>query len=142
MRETFSAGEASHITGVSYSTLNHWARSRFLVPGAVDAKGSGNERRYTFKDLIALRAAKQLRSAGVSTQSLRKVVKVLRKKDVGDPLSELRLVVRGREVYVVHGAGELTAVLMREGQAAFSFVLDLTETVTTIRSGAASIKAA
>lgn len=142
MRETFSASETSSLTGVPYRTLDHWARTRFIVPSSCDAQGRGSERRYTFKDLVALRVAKELRSGGISTQALRRIIQFLRRKGIRDPLSELRLVVRGKDVFAVHGAEQLTSVLIEPGQFTFVFILDVTKTVQALETSVAKLKAA
>ena len=50
------------------------ARTKFIVPSIAEAQGTGTERRHSFSDLLALRVARELREAGVSTQKLRRVV--------------------------------------------------------------------
>ena len=58
IKESFSAGEAAKITGVSYRNLDHWARTKFIVPSISEARGTGTERKYAFDDLVALRVAR------------------------------------------------------------------------------------
>ena len=70
--DSFSTGDAVRITGVSFRNIDYWARTKFIVPSVAEAKGTGTERRYSFSDLLALRVARELREAGVSTQSLRR----------------------------------------------------------------------
>jgi|SRR5579872_1951545 len=125
MRELFSAGIASRVTGVPYRTLDYWARSRFIVPGGREASGTGSERRFTFDDLVALRTARELRTGGISTQALRQIVRFLKRHETDKPLSELRLIIRGKDVFAVGTNQELMSVLKSPGQYAFSFVLDL-----------------
>src|SRR5450631_3534251 len=97
----FSTGEAVRITGVSFRNIDYWARSKFIVPSIADAKGTGTERRYSFADLLALRVARELREAGISTQSLRRIVEFLRtRKGLTNPLAECHLIVTGSDVEV------------------------------------------
>src|SRR5258707_15864687 len=98
-KESFSAGEASRITGVPYLTLDHWARTKFIVPSIADADGIGTERKYAFNDLLTLRVARELREAGVSTQALRKVVERLRSLRMS--LAESHLMVVGSDIQLV-----------------------------------------
>src|ERR1043166_592551 len=129
-KESFSAGEASRISGVPYRNLDYWARTRFIAPSISEAKGIGTERKYAFNDLVALRVARQLREAGVSTQALRTIVKFLRnKKGLEHPLVEARLVVLGSDVKLVSSRDELISLLEKPGQSAFAFLLNLTRTV-------------
>ncbi len=142
MRETFSAGITSRLTGVPYRTLDYWARSRFIVPSAREARGIGSERQYTFQDLVALRTARELRSAGVSTQALRGVVRFLQRRGTEAPLSELRLIIRGKDVCAVGTNQELMSVLKSPGQGAFSFLLDVGHIVKHVKVGLKSLDAA
>ena len=80
--DSFSTGDAVRITGVSFRNIDYWARTKFIVPSIAEAQGTGTERRYSFTDLLALRVARELREAGVSTQSLRRVVEFLDRKSV------------------------------------------------------------
>jgi DNA-binding transcriptional MerR regulator len=132
----FSAGEAARITGVPYRTIDHWARTKFIAPGIAEAHGTGTERLYDFKDLVALRVARELRDAGVTTSALRRVIDALKKNDVESPLAETRLVAIGRDVAIVNGEAELVSVLRSPGQTYLAFVLDLGATVAELRQGA------
>jgi DNA-binding transcriptional MerR regulator len=142
-RESFSAGEASRITGVPYRNIDHWARTKFIVPSISEAKGTGTERKYAFDDLVALRVARELRQAGISTQALRRVVKFLQiKRGQQNPLAESRLVVVGSDVQIVHGCQELESLLNRPGQAVFAFMLNLARTVEEIKKDVQTVQAA
>jgi DNA-binding transcriptional MerR regulator len=142
-KETFSAGEAARITGLNYRTLDHWARTKFIVPSVSEANGTGTERKYAFGDLIALRVARELRGAGISTQALRSIVNFLKnKKGIQNPLAEARLVVIGSDVKLVTSCDEITSLLRRPGQAAFAFLLDIGRTVEEIKKDVRSIRAA
>ena len=57
----------------------------------------GGHGRYTFEDLVALKASKRLIDAGVSVQRIRKSIRALRKMlpTVQRPLAELILVATG-----------------------------------------------
>ena len=78
MRIGFSAREVLRLTGIRYSTLNLWAKNGLVAPSISDGSGSGNERVYSFSDLVALKVALELRKAGVTTRSLQKVVEFIR----------------------------------------------------------------
>ncbi len=141
-RQTFSAGITSRLTGVPYRTLDYWARSRFIAPSGREASGIGSERQYTFDDLIALRTARELRSAGVSTQALRRVIRFLRKGGARKPLSELRLVIRGKDVLAANSNEELLSTLESPGQYAFVFLLDIGHVVRDVEQAMVSMQAA
>jgi len=138
-RRTFSAGIASRVSGVPYRTLDYWARSRFIVPSGREASGTGSERQYTFDDLIVLRTAHELRAGGIS---LRSVVRFLRKNGPQKPLSEMRLVIRGKDVLAVNSNKELLSTLQSPGQYAFSFFLDVGQVVRELEQGIQALQAA
>jgi DNA-binding transcriptional MerR regulator len=134
VQQSFSTGEAVRITGVSFYNIDYWARTKFIVPSIAEAQGAGTERRYSFSDLLALRVARELREAGVSTQSLRRVVDFLRtKKGLTQPLAECRLIVTGTDVQVATSPEKIMSVLRTPGQTSFAFVFDLARTVDEMK---------
>jgi DNA-binding transcriptional MerR regulator len=102
--KVFTARQAARVAGVSYSTIAYWDRTRFLQPSVQGGKGSRGERIYSYEDLVALRVAHQLRQAGISLQSLRRVVRLLGGANVAACLAEERLVTDGRDLYERRGA--------------------------------------
>jgi DNA-binding transcriptional MerR regulator len=64
----FSAGQAAEAVGVSYRTIDHWAKTGVVEPGIEKASGTGTARWYSFRDLVALGVAKELRESGVNVQ--------------------------------------------------------------------------
>jgi DNA-binding transcriptional MerR regulator len=132
--ESFSTGEAVRITGVSFRNVDYWARTKFIVPSIAEANGTGTERRYSFSDLLALRVARELREAGISTQSLRQIVEFLRtRKGLTNPLAECHLIVTGSDVQVATSRKEITSALLRPGQSSLAFVFDLARTVDEMK---------
>ena len=126
----FTGGEASRITGVKYSTLDYWDRSGFIRPSISIARGlsgRGRDRIYSFRDLVALRTARELRGQGVPLQRIRKIVRFLSESaELDQPLAQARLVVVGDDVMVVRGQdGSLESALDRPGQGVLQFVLVL-----------------
>lgn len=133
-RDSFSTGEAVRITGVSFRNIDYWARTRFIVPSIAEAQGTGTERRYSFTDLLALRVARELREAGVSTQSLRRVVEFLRtRKGLARPLAECRLIATGTDVQLATSPEKIMSALRTPGQTSFAFVFDLARTVDEMK---------
>ncbi len=118
--ETFSASEAALISNVPYTSVDYWARTELVTPSIADANGSGTERRYDFKDLLALRAAKELRQQGVSTRALCMAVEYVR--GVKDALSEYRFLAIGKTITWVK-ANEIIKVAKNPKQGAFAFTL-------------------
>ncbi len=130
--EGFSTAQVERLTSIGAKTLHFWDRSGFLAPSVVQAHGTGSRRIYSFRDLVALRVAGQLRDAGISLQSLRKVVSALRDMHgLEQPLAETYLVTNGHDVFEKHG-DDVMSVLRQPGQAMFSFVIDLSRTVEAL----------
>jgi len=99
----FSTEEAAKLAGVLVQRLTDWNHDGF-IPASVPAKRRGVSRRYTFRDVVALRVAAELREAGISLQLLRRVVDYLRARDglsATDVLSRTHLVTDGQRVYEV-----------------------------------------
>ena len=66
MKKLYSSSQACKITGVTYRQLDHWIRIEVITP-FINPKGSGKERRFSFKDLIDLRTAKCLFDIGINS---------------------------------------------------------------------------
>jgi DNA-binding transcriptional MerR regulator len=75
-QDLFRTGEVVEIVGVSRRQLQYWAQTDLVHPSA---RTKGGHHRYTFEDLVALKAAKRLIDAGVSVQRIRKsIVQLMR----------------------------------------------------------------
>jgi DNA-binding transcriptional MerR regulator len=135
--QAFSTGRAAEIIGVAHRTVDQWARIGLVAPSVADTVGSGKSRLYNFSDLIALRVARELRSAGISTRALRSIIERLRKEGQGGTLTNARLVSFGSDVALVRNCRELESVLQRPGQGVFAFILDLQKTEEDVKIEAA-----
>lgn len=93
----FSADKVRRLTGLTERRLQYWDERDFLSPSVSHRNGRGRRRLYSFRDLISLRVATELRNQGVSLQEIRRAVAHLRSLDYAHPLAELRFVqVNGR----------------------------------------------
>jgi len=122
--EQFTAGQVVRVTGVSFRQLDHWTWSGFLPPSKGtrgDLLGTGHARRYSFEDLVRIRAVGELRRQGVPLQVIRTALDRLQ-LDTADPLRTLKLVAIGGDVFVCRNREELERAT--DGQMAFT-VLDL-----------------
>ena len=110
---SFRTGQVVRILGVSHRQLQYWAETGLVAPSA---RTAGGHCRYTFQDLVALRAAKQLIDAGVSVQGIRKSIGSLQRMlpAVRRPLSELVLVATGDLVLVLHEGSAFEAISGQE----------------------------
>ena len=93
-RDLYRASDVVQIVKISRRQLQYWAQTDLIRPSARTPGGHG---RYTFEDLVALKAAKRLIDAGVSVQRIRKSIRVLQRTlpTVQRPLTELILVATG-----------------------------------------------
>ena len=91
--------EVVALLGISRRQLQYWAQTDLVVPSV---KTQGGHHRYSFEDLVALKATKQLIDAGISVQKIRKSIATLRGilPTVERPLSELVLVATGDVVLI------------------------------------------
>ena len=106
-------GAVVRILGVSRRQLQYWAETGLVAPSA---RTRGGHRRYTFADLVALKAAKQLIDAGVSVQRIRSSLGALKRilPQVRQPLSELVLVATGDVVLVLREGAAFEALSGQE----------------------------
>jgi len=111
--ELYRSREVAQILGISRRQLQYWAQTDLVRPSL---RSPGGHHRYTFQDLIALKAGKRLIDAGVSVQRLRKSIRALRRilPTVKQPLAELVLVATGDIVLVVHGESTFEAATGQE----------------------------
>ncbi|VAW75151.1 hypothetical protein MNBD_GAMMA15-1940 [hydrothermal vent metagenome] len=112
-QDSFSRQQAAAITGLSTRQLGYWRKTGLVIPAA---KTAGGHARYTFTDLIALRAAKRLLEAKISLQRIRKCLQSLTHflPTADQPLVELSLVVTGDVVLVFHGERAFDALTGQE----------------------------
>lgn len=99
--ELFKTKEVVELLGLSRRQLQYWAKTGLIEPSA---QTPGGHHRYSFDDLVALKATKRLLDAGVSVQKIRKSVSALRTllPRVGRPLAQKVLVATGDVVLVFH----------------------------------------
>ena len=95
----FRSSDVVAILRITRRQLQYWAKTGLVEPSARTPGGHG---RYTFEDLVALKAAKNLIDAGVSVQRIRSSIRFLRGMlpAVRHPLAELTLVATGDIVLV------------------------------------------
>lgn len=119
LADLYGYREVARLLSLPESRLRYWTRVGFMSPSV----HSGRRRFYTFQDLIALRAAKELLASGVPFVRVRRSVEALREAlpKVVRPLAELRVVADGGAMVVQdeQGAYEPTT-----GQAVLDFRVD------------------
>ncbi len=132
--ELFRTQEVLQILGVSRRQLQYWAQTDLVRPSV---RTPGGHNRYTFQDLVALRAMKRLIDAGVSVQRIRNSIRALRKvlPTVRQPLAEVVLVATGDVVIVFRNGAAFEAV---SGQQWVFEVAEFEREVEAWRRSAAS----
>ena len=118
--EGFRGPQVCKIVGITYRQLDYWARTGLLTPSISAAKGSGTQRRYSYRDVLELKVIKQLLDAGLSLTSARKAVECLR-ADLGEDVSSANLIINGTGSVIANSGEELIDIL-RGGQGVLSLV--------------------
>ncbi len=115
----FRGPQVCAIAGITYRQLDYWARTDLLRPSISEARGSGTQRRYSYRDLLELKVIKRLLDAGLSLQSARRAIEVLRNS--GGDLASANLVLSGSQSVLAH-TGEEIVDLLKGGQGVLNIV--------------------
>lgn len=104
----FSARDVARIFGLTESRVRYWAQTGFINPSSRKA----GRRRYTFQDLVAIRAARELLDQGIPLQRVRKNLSALRSAlpQLDLPLSHLRVQSDGEDLVVACEDGSFEPV--------------------------------
>ena len=108
------------IVGITYRQLDYWARTDLIRPSIADARGSGTQRRYSYRDLVELKVIKALLDAGVSLQSARRAIEYLR-ENLGEDIAAANLVISGNAALLARSDGEIID-LVKQGQGVLNIV--------------------
>jgi DNA-binding transcriptional MerR regulator len=108
--------------GITYRQLDYWARTGLVEPTIRSATGSGSQRLYSFRDIIALKIVKRLLDTGVSLQNIRIAVGYLRARGDAD-LAGVTLMSDGASVYECTSPTEVFD-LVQGGQGVFGIAVD------------------
>ncbi|NHI18450.1 MerR family transcriptional regulator [Phycicoccus endophyticus] len=112
---------ACKAAGITYRQLDYWARTGLVEPSVRAAGGSGTQRLYGFRDILALKVVKRLLDTGVSLQQIRGAVQVLRERGVED-LAGITLMSDGASVYECTSSDEVID-LLQGGQGVFGIAV-------------------
>jgi DNA-binding transcriptional MerR regulator len=106
--DLFTRREVAKLLNVSETRLRSLDRSQIVSPSGT----KGRQRAYTFQDLIALRATRELLERHVRIKDVARAIGALRQAlpRVTRPLQELRIVGDGRRVLVKVEEGSFEAV--------------------------------
>ncbi len=107
------------IVGISYRQLDYWARTDLVRPSLADARGSGTQRRYSYRDLVRLKVIKSLLDAGVKLQTARRAIEYLREDTARWETASL--VLDGTDSVLARDGDHLVD-LVRRGQGVLNIV--------------------
>jgi DNA-binding transcriptional MerR regulator len=116
----FRGPQVCKVVGISYRQLDYWARTDLVRPSLADARGSGTQRRYSYRDLVRLKVIKNLLDSGVKLQAARKAIEYVR-GDLGDDWASASLVLNGTNSVLVRTGEDLVDVV-RQGQGVLNIV--------------------
>jgi len=134
----YATADVARLLGLSIPQVRSFARGGFLEPD----RGPRGELRFSFPDLVLLRAAKGLAAARVPARRIRHALRTLRRQlPAGRPLSAVRITAEGERVMVRDGA---TSWNPESGQIQLDFaVADLaTRAAPLARQAARAARAA
>ncbi|AWB82978.1 MerR family transcriptional regulator [Corynebacterium yudongzhengii] len=112
---------ACQVAGITYRQLDYWARTDLVKPSIRNARGSGSQRLYSFRDILVLKIVKRLLDTGISLQNIRVAVDSLRNRGVND-IAEITLVSDGTTVYECRSSDEVID-LLGGGQGVFGIAV-------------------
>lgn len=98
----YSGTQTAKVVGISYRQLDYWARTDLIRPSLSDATGSGSRRRYSYNDLLELKAIKKLLDAGIKLEQVRKVFEYLREQ-MNTDIAAAHIVIDGGSVMLCDG---------------------------------------
>jgi len=116
----YSGNRTAEIVGITYRQLDYWARTNLVRPSLADAKGSGSRRRYSYRDLLELKAIKRLLDAGIKLEVVREVFNYLR-DNLGEDITTANLVIQGNKTVLIQTDGELID-LVKRGQGVLNIL--------------------
>jgi len=103
---SFTTARVQTLLGLSRGTISRLVTARFVSP----ARGSRNEHRFSFQDVMLLRTAHSLRAARITPKRIMHALEKLRAALPPDvPLTGLRIIAVGSEVTVHDRAGHWSA---------------------------------
>lgn len=127
IKQDFTAAETAKLCGLSTVMLDYLCRQNVISPSANPRPGRGRPRKYSFADVVILRALAALLSSGISVARLKDALATLRKNhpDITPQYIPANyLVTDGRNIYYCKKSDALEN-LNAEGQLAFVFVIEI-----------------
>jgi DNA-binding transcriptional MerR regulator len=123
-RRYFSSKEVLKFTGVSYRQLDAWVRAGIIRASGLKAAGKGTRRKFTFVDMVEVKALNVFCQHGMRLSKLTQMVIELRKQlnEMDEHvIARSRLVTNGTTVFRLLSDKGTMESLDGCGQLAFAF---------------------
>lgn len=124
----YSTKQAAHLSGLPRTTLDYLMRTDLVVPSLIETKPKrGIARKYSFGDIVLLRAVAQLINLGISITRLKQALRQLfetHHEITPGTIPGRYLVTDGTNVYFRTDKHSIES-LNEGGQLAFSFILEI-----------------
>jgi DNA-binding transcriptional MerR regulator len=124
--DLFTVKQAAKIAGLSVAMVNYLGRVGIAVPSQPEHAGRGRRRRYTFGEILFLKAVARLLAAGVSVKRLKESFGDLNAKlrEIGPvPAVMGHLVTDGDRIYLQETSIKIED--LTSGQKCFAFLIEL-----------------
>lgn len=108
----YGGRRAAEIVGITYRQLDYWSRTDLITPSLAAATGSGSRRRYSYRDLLEMRAVKSLLDAGIRLELVREVFSYLR-ENLHEDVASVNLVISGKRSVLVQTGDEIVDLLAK-----------------------------
>lgn len=117
---SYRGPQVCSIVGITYRQLDYWTRTELIHASVADAKGSGTQRLYSYKDLLEIKVIKSLLDTGFDLKKVRKIIGYVR-ENIGDDVAAANLVMTGGDSVLLQTEEELVD-LLRNGQGVLNIV--------------------
>lgn len=127
VKKFYSTLAAAKLSGLEMTMVDYLCREKILMPSANAKRCRGKPRRYTFGDIVILRAIYQLLKRGISVARLKGSLNTMRKqyKNIKPGVALKKyLVTDGKSLYFKDSKDYLVD-LTSDCQHSFLFVLDV-----------------
>lgn len=125
--DTYSSKEVAALSGLPKTKVDYLCWVGLVTPSGMGARGRGKARKYTFGDVVMLRAVARFLSAGVHVSDLRKALTAIRNRhsDITPNSLPADLIITDGKCIYFKNKNETLETLDQGGQMSFAFVLEL-----------------
>lgn len=140
-RVAFTTKEAQRLSGLSPRRLQYWDETDFIRPSVAARGGRGLPRLYSFRDLVQLRVAAQLRDR-LSLQALRRLKAALEQDglDLDAPFAQVRVALLPNDEVVYLGPKGHYEAARSPGQIVLEFDVPIREIRASLERDATELR--